>query len=504
MKLSALLFLEDGNTEKIPDFEFYQFFPVRMNEIKVNTFETISKLIRKNKIVCIITVGNPKNWVEYIQLPFEWRKRWIHVNELEDLCMDQLTHCYIGAENHKFDKEHPLISVITTTFHSGDKFLRPLKSLKSQTYSNWEWVIWDDSKDDFTFNQVLSHAEKDIRIQCYKAPQHSGFIGEMKRLSSVICKGKWIVELDHDDIIIPELFQMIVDIDKKYPDTDFIYSDFIELYEGTEEPFHYGEYFGFGYGSYTKQLIRGNFHNVCSTPPINPTTLRHIVGVPNHVRIWKTSFYHKIGQHMKILPIVDDYELLLRTFFESKNWVRIPMACYYQYRNTGGNNFTFLRNALIQYITAWISMLYREKIDNRIEELGWDNIIKKKEVAWEREGEDYSFHLEKIYHPSINENTVSIVIPCFNNIKKVDEKLREIMKTRDDDNYFIYIIGDCCPQLSFYMNTQLMSTNSHLNPILNKIYWWNLFKRYDDEFKTCINYAKKMVVFTEKIEILEL
>lgn len=502
MKLSTLLFLEDNNHDPIPNFEFYEFHIVRFSELKNQNdpFGFISSKIRKHKAVNLCTIGlNPEVWIPLFPLHFEWRKRWIHVETLSQLNDSRLTFCYLGSNIHQSNDENPIISVITTTFHSGKKFLRPLESLKNQTYNNWEWIIWDDSKDDKTYHEILKHAEQDIRIQCYKAPQHSGFIGEMKRLSSSLAKGKWLVELDHDDIIIPDLFQMIVDIDKKYPEADFVFSDCIELFENTEEPFHYGEYFAFGYGCYYKKFLRGKYHNVAPPPKMNPTTIRYIVGVPNHVRIWKSKFYHEIGRHFANLPVVDDYELIVRTFLESKNWVRIAYPCYYQYRNEGGNNFTFLRNALIQYITRWVSMIYEKKIDDRVLELGWKNEIKKNEVAWERKEEDYS-PMEKIFHP-YSEETITFILPCFNNIHEIEKSIETIVS--EHKNPWIMVIGDCCPQLSLYMNRKITNPNHPLFIHKEKIHWWNLYKRYNDDFETCIRYAKKMILFTEKFEIIK-
>ena len=49
-----------------------------------------------------------------------------------------------------------LISVFTTTYHSGEKILRPYQSLLDQKYINWEWIIIDDSKDMETYN-ALKH-----------------------------------------------------------------------------------------------------------------------------------------------------------------------------------------------------------------------------------------------------------------------------------------------------------------------------------------------------------
>ena len=54
------------------------------------------------------------------------------------------------------------------------------------------------------------------------------------------------------------------------------------------------------------------------TPDINALSIRHIVAEPNHVRCWKKEFYHKIGGHNIELSVLDDMDLLIRTFYMVK------------------------------------------------------------------------------------------------------------------------------------------------------------------------------------------
>jgi glycosyltransferase involved in cell wall biosynthesis len=41
-----------------------------------------------------------------------------------------------------------LVTVFTPAYKSGGKIQRAFRSLRQQTYANWEWVIVDDSDDD--------------------------------------------------------------------------------------------------------------------------------------------------------------------------------------------------------------------------------------------------------------------------------------------------------------------------------------------------------------------
>jgi glycosyltransferase involved in cell wall biosynthesis len=382
-----------------------------------------------------------------------------------------------------------LISVFTTTFHSGEKIKRPLQSLQRQTYPNWEWIIWDDSKDEKTYQELLELQKRDIRIQVYKAPHHSGFIGEMKRRSCGVAKGKWLVELDHDDPISPDLFQTIVEIQNKYPETDFIHSDYSIIREDSKTDTDYGgDYYTYGYGSHMYQWSSDGtterYYLTLTNPIINGSTIRYIVGVPNHVRIWKTSFYHKINGHNSNLPVVDDYELLLRSFLESKNWVRIPECMYFQYQNTGGDNFTNHRNALIQHITRWSAYLYEEKIHRRLLELEIKDERLTDDVAWKRTYFETPY-FGKIFDKSMDHLT--IIIPFEGEVENVKRTLETIFQQRDK-RWKIYLIGNQNPEISNVVEWIVQTHRSEAS----KVDWWNM--REKSKTYVLLNYILKMYI----------
>jgi hypothetical protein len=101
---------------------------------------------------------------------------------------------------------------------------------------------------------------------------------------------------------------------------------------------------------------------------INPKTIRHIVGVPNHFRAWEKEFYHKIGGHNRRLSIADDYELIIRTFLNTR-MVRIPKLLYLQfYHESNTQNDT---RGDIQRRVRSIGSFYNQQIKQRFDELGF-------------------------------------------------------------------------------------------------------------------------------------
>jgi hypothetical protein len=158
----------------------------------------------------------------------------------------------------------------------------------------------------------------------------------------------------------------MVEAFKKYPDAKFVYSDCAEIWEN-HSSITYGEGFAYGYGSYRDEVYNGITYKAMNTANLNPKTIRHIVGVPNHFRAWDRKFYMSIGGHNRRLTIADDYELIVRTFLKTK-MVRIPKMLYLQFYHS--NNTQDKTRADIQRRVRSIREFYNDKIHQRFIELG--------------------------------------------------------------------------------------------------------------------------------------
>ncbi len=501
MKLNVFLFTDEviKDLSDLPVIdEHYNWIVLRSKA--VNTLSKVSQLIRKYKPVTICTTGKESDWPALFQLPYEYRKKWVHFENMQKITSQAIEYSYMySITQNRFSQSAPLFSVISTTFHSGEKIFRPYRSLKNQTYTNWEWVIWDDSKEDHTdtWKQILDFQKDDIRISCYRAPQHSGYIGEMKWRSASLCKGEWIVEIDHDDIVDSRLFEWCNEAIAKYPDADFLCSSCVELFEDDEKAFSYSDFTAYGYGYYHKEWLRGKWHNVYHVPHMNPKTIRYIVGVPNHVRIWRRSFYERIGRHNPDLPVVDDYELLIRSYLEGK-WVNIDAPTYFQYRNRGGNNFTFLRNSLIQHLTKKTCALYDEQIDKLWKSREIPNEYSDIYKVWER-AEGFSYNKGyPTYTPGITENTVSIVLTVENDssadiLKSVDSVVKQGYK-----DWLLYIVGNKSKTLD---NTMNKVRELYDDSVISKVRWWNLETKLTRQVS--LNYAHRMLINSPLISYIE-
>lgn len=95
-----------------------------------------------------------------------------------------------------------LVSIITPTFNSERYLEDTYKSLCSQTYTNWEWLVTDDCSDDDSWSILSRIAESDKRVSIFKNIKNSGAaITRNNSLSNA--KGDFIAFLDSDDLWLP-------------------------------------------------------------------------------------------------------------------------------------------------------------------------------------------------------------------------------------------------------------------------------------------------------------
>ncbi len=313
-----------------------------------------------------------ENWSDFPNLSkqsFDVRSRWIHFKETDENTGE---HAYQASMSYILNQNIPkdLVSYFTPIYNTGEKLRQAYKSLQNQTSNSWEWVLVNDSTDGgLTLKIAEDIAKNDNRVKLFDFRVKSGgIVGESKYRASMMCRGEILAEFDHDDYLMPTCTQTLINAKNKYPECGFYYTDCVEL-DNNWNSLTYGDGFAYGYGHYRKEIVYGKPMDVAISFNINPKTIRHIVGVPNHIRAWRRDAYFNAGCHNRRLSIADDYELVIRTFLTTK-LLRIPKLEYLQFIHNDGGNTHNISRADIQRRVRTISHHYSEKIKSRFEELG--------------------------------------------------------------------------------------------------------------------------------------
>lgn len=148
----------------------------------------------------------------------------------------------------------PLFTIFTGTYNSEKIINRVFKSIKNQTYRNFEWIVIDDCSSDHTVHKIEDFIKElsDISVRFIKHKINTG-VGSSRKEALSYAKGNYFVTWDHDDVQserqleifkqiwseydaenICNIFAKIVDqnggvLGKKYPKDPYL-SDYINAH----------------------------------------------------------------------------------------------------------------------------------------------------------------------------------------------------------------------------------------------------------------------------------
>ena len=102
-------------------------------------------------------------------------------------------------------------TVIITTYNRYDMLLEAIKSVKDQTYENYELIVVDDCSTDERYQNLSNNLDIDVLI---KADKNSKDVighpspGRQRNIGMKHAKGKYVAFLDDDDVWMPNKLQV--------------------------------------------------------------------------------------------------------------------------------------------------------------------------------------------------------------------------------------------------------------------------------------------------------
>jgi teichuronic acid biosynthesis glycosyltransferase TuaG len=118
----------------------------------------------------------------------------------------------------------PKISIVTPSFNSAGYIKNTYQSVRTQSYTDWEWIVVDDCSSDNTFELVQSISSKDPRVKAFRNKTNSGAsVSRNKGLDEA--QGEYIAFLDADDLWCEKKLQTQINFMESQP-FDFTYHDY--------------------------------------------------------------------------------------------------------------------------------------------------------------------------------------------------------------------------------------------------------------------------------------
>lgn len=173
-------------------------------------------------------------------------------------------------------------AVITTYRRSPEVVLRAVKSVLSQTYSNIEVIVVDDSSDEYKERCEVENAVKSINDERVMYIKHSTSKGACAARNTGLkhAHGEYIGFLDDDDEWMPQKVESMLNV-FNHADSNLalVYCKYLYVNDDTnEESIPDEQFLGFKKGRVFDSLIIDNYIGSTSFPIIRTTCLRQIGG----------------------------------------------------------------------------------------------------------------------------------------------------------------------------------------------------------------------------------
>jgi glycosyltransferase involved in cell wall biosynthesis len=178
-----------------------------------------------------------------------------------------------------------------------------IASVRSQTFANWELCLVDDgSTEPEIVNALERHAAQDARIHVERR-ENAGGISVASNTALNCATGEYIALLDHDDTLVPEALQRVVDQIAADPELDMIYSDEDIVIDGRRIWLHL-------------------------KPDWSPDTER-TNGYTCHLGVYRRALVAQIGGFRPEYDGSQDVDMILRLVERTDRIAHIPQVLYH-------------------------------------------------------------------------------------------------------------------------------------------------------------------------------
>ena len=241
------------------------------------------------------------------------------------------------------------ISVFTPT-HNTRFIAEAYSSLAQQSVTEWEWVLLLNGN--VKKNDLPAVIVNDERVKILNGTVKG--VGDAKAQCLKYASGKYMLELDHDDVLHPDA---LADVLQQFnAGAQFVFSNTSRITETGEPEFtEYNTHHGWRYRPF---VYNGKTYKECLSFSPAPQTMSYIWYMPNHLRAFTRELYTIAGEYNTDLAVCDDQDLMQRMYIADPRFVHIDKPLYFQ--RVHQSQTQVVQNPLIQQKNA---ELYKQNIN---------------------------------------------------------------------------------------------------------------------------------------------
>lgn len=209
----------------------------------------------------------------------------------------------------------PQFSIITPVFNPRYRdFLRCAKSVRKQSFRDWEWCIVDDGSTKRLIWPIIRFLASFNRRISARRRDTNGGISVASNDALSLANGRFVVPLDHDDRLKKRALQLVSEAVERSPEAQLLYSD-EEVING-----------------------RGRLLRYFRKPEWSPERLL-CQNYCNHLSVLDRTLVQQVGGYREEYDGAQDHDLVLRVTELTSNVVHIASPLY-QWRAIPGSTAT--------------------------------------------------------------------------------------------------------------------------------------------------------------------
>lgn len=209
-----------------------------------------------------------------------------------------------------------MISVFTSSHNHGEFLAAAIESVIAQTYTDLEFLVYDDGSSDRTWSVIEQYAERDPRIRPFRLSKQPN-VGVVVNRSLRDASGSVWVWCPADDILLPELLERKAELAELYPDA-VIYSHGNLMDEG------------------------GKVHGRVDPPPWTPEEFRKVIQDKCPIGLtglWvPMAVFDRVGGFPEHLLYSEDFYWMLKACREGVDFRCVRQTLYHKRKH--GNSLT--------------------------------------------------------------------------------------------------------------------------------------------------------------------